>query len=272
MNSIPPKLLLSQLKHLSTKPGGTAKPAAILEPPAAEPDSTVQLDIEAPASNDMEITSLAPDKSPVKPQPSAPEKPQESLPVLQAFQQFLDVERKRTRTRMITLTLVFIAVFVVIAAISLTVALTYTRQLRKDFLDMKDQVAVTQQDAQKVNNDTRTALQTFETEASKLRGDVLSVSDSTAAIKSRTESYDAALGKLSETVNSLVIQNDALRSDMARFKSPQQTEPEPLRYQSIRESKQPQPAETDRSPSTIVMPIVPRGMTNAVAWRIPLPE
>ena len=271
----PPKLLLSQLKHLSPispKPGGNIKPKVILKAALPSPTPASQPAIAAPAQAERDIPNPTPVNKPVVHPNSDLANTQESLPVLQAFQQFLDVERKRTRSRMITLTLVFIVVFILVAAISLTVALTYTRQFTKDFHDMKDQVAVVQQDAQKVNSDTRTALTNFETEASKLQSDMLNISQSTTDIKAQTESYDSALTKLREMVNSLAAQNDSLRTDVARLKNASPNQPQPLYYQSIRETTRQQLAQPDNNSSTLVMPIVPRGKTNAVAWRIPLPE
>jgi methyl-accepting chemotaxis protein len=266
---LPPKLLLSQLKHLPTKPKVILKEQSASKNPVSQPDS----DIASPVLDDLDIpVAPVPGKIPAKSPDPTPAKPQETLPVLQAFQQFLDVERRRTKTRMVTLTLVFIAVFVVVAAMSLAVALTYTRQFRKDFLDMKDQVAVVQQDAQKVNSDTRTALQNFETEASKLQGDIQNISQSTTDIKSQTESYDGALTKLRDAVNSLATQNDSLRTDIARLKLASPNEPPALQYQSIQNASQQQLTQSDKGPSTIVVPIMPRGKTNAVAWRVPLPE
>jgi len=272
----PPKLLLSQLKHLTPKPVADIKPKVILKAAPATPvtDSPSQPDVVVPpqeALPEIPKPKPAPAVKPIMQPASTPVDEHESLPVLQAFQQFLDIERKRTRSRMITLTLVLVVLFVLVAGISLTVALTYTRQFTKNFRDMKDQVTTVQQDAEKVNSETRNALTNFENEASRLQRDVESVSQSTTEIKARTESYDAALTKLRETVNSLAAQNDSLRTDVARLKIAWPSEPQPLHYQSIQQTARQQPAQQSDSPSTLVMPIVPRGKTNAVAWRIPLP-
>ena len=176
---------------------------------------------------------------------------------------------------MVTLTLVLIVVFVAVAAISLTVALVYTRQFRNDFTDMKGQVSEFQRASEKLNEDTTSKLQNFD-------GEIRDVASTATDVKARAEQHDVALSKLQDSVVTLETQNDVLRTDLARLKSgfpavsstveDLQKQVNKLSYQSIRKTIEEQKLPPQTSRQALVMPIVPRGKTNAVPWRIPCPE
>jgi hypothetical protein len=284
--SLPPKLLQTQLKHLVAVPIPAIRPKSVLkkpipkplpEQPGTEPEDVPVSEPTVVAAAPTVLPSGPVEKPLPLPTPKSAqlEKKAESLPVLDAFQQFLDVERKRSRSRMVTLTLVLIVVFVAVAAISLTVALVYTRQFRNDFTDMKGQVSEFQRTSEKLNEDTRTSLQKFD-------GEVRDVASTATDAKARAEQHDAALSKLQDSVTLLETQNDVLRTDLARLNSgfpavsstveDLQKQVARLSYKSIRQTTEDQKLPAQVSRQALVMPIVPRGKTNAVPWRIPFPE
>jgi hypothetical protein len=280
--SLPPKLLQTQLKHLTAVPDADAGPKVVMKKPIPKPLPEQPKAEDVPVAEPVVVASaptalpLTPVEKPrLAPKSVGLEKKAESLPVLDAFQQFLDVERKRARSRMVTLTLVLIVVFVAVAAISLTVALVYTRQFRKDFTDMKGQVSEFQSVSEKVNEDTKNRLQNFD-------GQIHDFANTATDVKTRAEQHDLALSKLQDSVTILETQNDMLRTDIVRLKNgfpavsssveDLQKQVAKLSYKSIRQTTEEQKLPPQVSSQALVMPIVPRGKTNAVPWRIPCPE
>lgn len=62
----------------------------------------------------------------------------ESLPVLEAFQEFLETERRLTRTRMLALTAVFAGILVTVVAVGLVVGMSYYGRMREDYVRVQN--------------------------------------------------------------------------------------------------------------------------------------
>jgi hypothetical protein len=82
----------------------------------------------------------------------------ESLPVLEAFQEFLETERRLTRTRMMALTAVFVAILVAVIAGGVIAALLYHNRIQSDNRRLQDDMRAITIEALKDKNLTHTAL------------------------------------------------------------------------------------------------------------------
>ena len=63
------------------------------------------------------------------------------LPVLEAFQRFLDAERRRTRNRMMALTALFVLLLIIAGAVSVIVGTRLFRNTQKEIQGVQEHVA-----------------------------------------------------------------------------------------------------------------------------------
>jgi len=231
---------------------------------------------------------------PLRPsQPSAPADPmrrpfgtlpmesQNSLPVLSAFQEFLDNERERTRRRILAVSISYLLALLLIVAISLTGGTVVIRKLRNDFTSVQDEVKRLQALSLKIRTDADTLSQRLSSETMQLRTDMDISSDSTKSnVLARVSLHGNKLDKIDVLVQALQKENTLLRNDLLALQT---------RMASITNNPVAAPAKTENhapplqvtKPAPLikadpvpvmVMSILPKGLSKPAEWRIPIPE
>jgi chromosome segregation ATPase len=283
---LPPKILPIVVKDLATppNPAGDNKQETGKETPLPGPRATQPI-AQAPVAETPVKTNTAPnaERKILKRQSFEIEEKPDSLPVLEAFQEFLDAERKRTRTRMAVVALILLVVSIGTAAVSLIIVQEHSKHLKL----MQEQISQFQKESQDINAATKSSLAGFDEEASKLRKDIevekKVISEAAEEMKMRAEGQDTTFAKIRETISALEAQNDSIRSDLATIHGgwptlstsveSLQKEMAKMRSKNSRETvAQASPRQAHKMETRITMPLVPRGSTNTVTWQIPLPE
>ena len=199
--------------------------------------------------------------------PTSLEHRQPSLPILEAFQEFLEAERRQSRRRLLT----FITFFLLILALALTSAGIVGYRLVHDLhhdIRVARTAANTTADASKreaeevrdalnhVSANTKKSLRRVTRERKSLKR---SLSRLGKDLTKQTQEFNA----LTRLVSSLEAENSKLKGDLASVAT------------KMNNLVQPPPTTTETKTmetSTIAMSVTPRGTAEAVPWRIPIPE
>jgi DNA repair exonuclease SbcCD ATPase subunit len=189
------------------------------------------------------------------------ERPPESLPVLTAFQQFLDRERRRMRARIFVLIMFFSAIMLLTVAGLLFAARTFQARIQDDL----DRL---QTDINSVGNSGQSALSQLQAEASDLRKELdmeknarKNLSGNRTEIESKINAYAKRLEKLTATTELLQAENAILQTKLGKLKD-----------QVRIAATSPGNAVGRRSGSTMTLSVLPRGGKHARQWRVPIPE
>jgi len=203
----------------------------------------------------------------------------ESLPVLEAFQKFLDAERKRARGRLVTLTLFFIALIISIVAVSMFVMLTYLDQTERDFVDFRSDLAGLRSTTLEGMATADLTIAGIQDEATELRRQITEKKDLLASADSRISSQfknqDSRIQQLTEAVEIVRNENELLKGNLGRLESdlPPITRNADTVMRRIADwgldgSNTP----SDSIHETLVVSIAPKGTNAAVRCRLPIPE
>ncbi|MBN2301480.1 MAG: hypothetical protein JXN60_03080 [Lentisphaerae bacterium] len=206
-----------------------------------------------------------------------------SLPVLEAFQEFLDNERKRMRNRLLCLAGFFLLLFIAMSAISLLVGKALVDKARSDFSDFQADVKEIEQKTIGLNVETKKLISQLEKESQELR---VNVDVSRTDLNNQLEKYNSQIELLDKMINDLKNENETLRKELETTESqiPEISENvrvamekiESIRAKSVQQPKRIEPEKNTTTATTTVKPsmmlsIVPMGHENAVSWRLPLP-
>jgi len=208
---------------------------------------------------------------------------EEALPVLEAFQAFLDVERQRTRRRMVVMTLFFVAVLIGVAVISLVIGMTLLGDVQDDFRKVKDEIAANRREALLARENAFSAISAFRDQSTQLHADLERDRQALTAVQEsvtdRSAQYAGKIDELAEIVGTLVLENSDLRDDVGQLKAGFPGRPDDLSG-AIREiaglhSRIYDPdaiGPLKARPTSLVLSIQPPSAPEAVAWRLPIPE
>lgn len=149
----------------------------------------------------------------------------EDMPVLNAFRQFLDQERRRARRQMIGL----IALFSVLLLGLAGAGGWYVRTLLRRMGDDLETTKIRQEEARLA---TVSNLQTVATTAISLKKDVIDTRKASVQLREKVQEQSGELGKLLDTITTLEIQNSKLQRsvrmlDTDREEAPYRKELEP---------------------------------------------
>ncbi len=221
----------------------------------------------------------------------------DSLPVLAAFQEFLDVERRRSRRRMIAVTFFFLIVLLAIGGMGGLVGLTYYRK--------------THEQTQAV----QAGLHALQSEVDASRGAFGALSNIAFRATTLEETFDREMATLAMEQDGLSVQLEGMNTNLAGLHSTiarLRNENAQLNYRMEQNAAEWQmmtgqvdhimvllnqihspallttapadhepnvvvPPEVARSPAprtreSIVLAIIPKDDVRAVDWRVPLPS
>jgi septal ring factor EnvC (AmiA/AmiB activator) len=213
----------------------------------------------------------------------------ESLPVLEAFQKFLDVERRKTRRRIMAVSIVFLVLIAAVGGAAVLVGLMLARQMKQDVKGMRDQVAAVRTETRKCQTDVQNALATFTAETDGLRTEITEAQASKVSeLMAKLSAYNDELEKLTATLQAIEEENRLLKGDVVNLKtgfpafsndirrviqelSKGRSTAAPPVKPAAAAAKPAGKAPTTASPDLIIA-VTPADTEGAVPWCIPIPE
>jgi len=196
-----------------------------------------------------------------------------SLPVLEAFQEFLDAERARTRKKMMALTTSFVVLLVLLAGAVGGLAYFLMNRVNDDMDDVRGRFGSLRQLSLQTRNDAGKAMDLARAEAQRLREDMerervagtefatQQISKQADLTRTQMAALDQKLARLDEVLGMLELENTTLRTDLGTVESRVLTLASPPSEGTI------SPAET----ATLAFAITPRGSDRPSNWLLPLP-
>ncbi len=141
-----------------------------------------------------------------------------SLPVLEAFQEFLDNERRKARHRMMALTSVFVVVLLIVGAGAGSAVYFQMKRMAVDYADLVAQTDALETTLAAARDTTRSSLAAIETrlgetsESSQTRHDELLAAQTDVADRVKADSIRMA--EMQSILDRLAGENDALKADL----------------------------------------------------------
>jgi len=220
------------------------------------------------------------------------EKNGESLPVLEAFQGFLEQERQKTRKRIMAVSIVFLILIAVAGAAAVMAGLLLAGQMKKDVQGMQDQVTAVRTEAQKYQADVQNALVTFTAKTDELRAEMTKAQASEGSeLTAQISAYNEELAKLRTTLQAVEEENSLLKGDLVSLKTGFPAFSNDMRrvIQELLQQARPRsapvagPVAAVAKPATkapaavvvypdLVIAVTPANTGKTVPWCIPIPE
>ena len=272
-----PVIKFSERKILKLKPANISRNSAQEQPPANKPSERTSM---TAVNNEIKLPATR------QPDELVPlefyEKNPESLPVLEAFQMFLDTERKRARNRMLAMTALFAMLLIIIAGFSLFIGMFFASQIQNDMKDMQKDFSEFKSAANKIKNEADLAFQRFTLDTTKLRNEIIegkyAFDEAKSGVDSRIVGYDSKLDKINKTMRMLEQENNLLKNNIGSIRSEIKPLAASLAMMEIAKSKPDFSQKTiaqnliPLEPSIMAMTIQPPGKSGTVIWYLPIPE
>ena len=144
-----------------------------------------------------------------------------SLPVLDAFRDFLEAERRRAHRRMVALSVTFSVLFLLLLAVGGIGGRYYYNRMNRNYTQVRNELTET---AERLSLETDGIMSRVNGEAVRLRDDLArrqSVLEGSlhSNIAIRAETYDVKLGSVREVVAMLETENSLLRKELQLIQS-----------------------------------------------------
>ena len=193
------------------------------------------------------------------------------LPVLEAFQRFLDAERRRTRNRMMVLTALFVLVLIIAGAVSVIVGARLFRNTEKEIQGVQEHVAAIENETHGLRDEARSMINRA---AASLQKKHLALARTS---KAQLEQHDDNIGRMQMQVRELEAQNTVLNYELDSVREILPSLSTDLRLVvNLMEDMRPmEPELVDpllSAPESITMLIRPQGLDEEIPWRLPIPE
>ncbi len=197
---------------------------------------------------------------------------QESLPVLEAFQEFLDYERRRTRKNLLAVSLFFLLLILVILGAGGGIAYMFMRKMEDNVGSVESGLTELdeswQQDRQQIESSVAKALADAGRLKQNLEKERNTLQELENALASRSEGTDVQIRKLVQALLALNKKNNALRSDLAnvrqKLEAASTTEESAIKTEPVATAQAP--------PGFLEAPIAVKNSRQIMTWRIPIPE
>ncbi|MDP6505678.1 MAG: hypothetical protein QF886_18800 [Planctomycetota bacterium] len=189
------------------------------------------------------------------------------LPVLEAFQRFVEAERRRSRNRMIVLTAVFAGILLLVGALSVVVGTIMYRKAQKNIAHVEQNVSDMKDETRGIRNETRSIINrtavSLQKGQLKLAKHSKATADDVGRMATQVEELESRNAALVDQLNSVRQILPSLSSDLRLVVN-------------LMEDMRPMEPELVEpllaTPETITMLISPRGSDESIPWRLPIPE
>jgi hypothetical protein len=203
-----------------------------------------------------------------------------SLPVLAAFQEFIEAERERARRRMVVLTAFFALLVIGLVAAGLIGGMLLFGKARQDFSVLQGDILAMRRETAATVVTARDTLARFAQDTQKIQADLGRGQDQLGALRQQLQAEKTDRGanvdQLRSTIDGLAGDNAALRKNLDGFLAgwPAVSNALDSAVRQIAQLRRPLPLPVPMSaePGSLVLSIVPHGATHAVDWRLPIPE
>jgi hypothetical protein len=153
----------------------------------------------------------------------------QALPVLQAFHEFLEVERRRTRAQMLALTGIFLLLLLCVAGAGILSGVYFVHSSDRQMTALHAQLANVQQQSGAIRAETEAKLFALGGDATGLQRQVDSAEAAMAALRSRMDAgaggQSNQLAELRRLLAAVQQQNSALASGLKSIDSRLRTAP-----------------------------------------------
>ena len=210
----------------------------------------------------------ASDLTPVR-QSSDLQRSVKGMPVLEAFQRFLETERRRARNRMIFLTVIFVIILLMAGVI---IGNRVYRHMQADVKDVRSQIQDVQGTAQQFSRAAVMKMSELSSSAADRDG---AFEKQAEASQTRMNSYDDSLGTMRDKVEKLEARNTTLLEELDDVHDvlPDLSTDMRMLIEIIHEMRPVQPERAlPRTYDTLSMMIQPEGIETVVPWRLPIQE
>jgi methyl-accepting chemotaxis protein len=217
-----------------------------------------------PAGNTLRTMSRIPAPAAAKPAAQSVQESksrQDSLPVLQAFQEFVETERNHARKRLLAMSFLAFVLLLAVCGCAVFAIVVLQKRFTTDFSVMQGKVIQLSQDTLKLRNEATGEL-------NKLRQDTETFRQNIEAGTSTVESTK------SELLASLATQKNDI-DEIRRLLNDMKKEADARRAEAEKKTVAPpvrQPAEVKAPAKSMEFAITPKGADRPVMFRMPISE
>jgi len=196
-----------------------------------------------------------------------------SLPVLEAFQEFLEAERARTRKKIMALVASFALLLVLLAGAVGGLAYFLMNRVNEDLDDVRGRFGSLSRISLDTRNDAGKAMEMAREETERLREEmekkrlagIMSteeqLSDQAERTRTQMRDLDRKLARFDEVLQMLELENTTLRADLGTVESRVLTLASPTSSRVA----------ASAPPASVAFAITPRGADRPSNWLLPLP-
>ncbi|MFO7871887.1 MAG: hypothetical protein R6V03_10720 [Kiritimatiellia bacterium] len=205
----------------------------------------------------------------------------ESLPVLRAFEEFLESQRREARKRMLGMTVFFAVVMLIAIAGAGAAGFFLLSHFEADMQDMQNDVARMKEESLILREQTQHAIQRFGNDTGGLRDTLSRNKEAVSRIKSemgvKSATYDRKLSRISDVVEMIKVENEKLRkalSDIQSSRSEAAVSPEagPPESGAVDRETNGEIAGDRRAYAVLKLSIEPAGSAVPSVLRLAIPE
>jgi len=217
-----------------------------------------------------------------------------SLPVLEAFQEFLDKERQKAKKRLMAVTALFTVLIILAAAAGFAVISMQSKRTAADYSAVTKKTAEIESQIKDANAASQSLIDDLESRLSSNSDNQLQLLTAHSNVAAIVSSDSEQIAELQKTIEKLESENNALKTNLgniiedwhsvtqriekiafvqeALVKQKEERDAKPDRPKTIRVAsvRPPAPAPSPKSSSSsIMMTITPKGNSQGIRWRLP---
>jgi hypothetical protein len=207
----------------------------------------------------------------------------EPMPVLEAFQKFLDAERRRARNRMLMLSAAFAGVLLIVIAGGIAAALSLMRPMQAGLVALRQDISGSERRAVRAARKVELAVEQAGQRDRRLREDLgrdrQSTAEAQAALKDQADAMKTDVDRTREMLRQLQADNLRLREEVLRGQAAAAALTPPAREPSqavagadVGPEIPPATPLVRRGPRRFELSITPAGSDDGVPWRVSVPE
>ena len=213
------------------------------------------------------------------------QKAPDSLPVLEAFQEFLDSERRRTRKRMQILSAIFALILLATIGAGVFTFRNQFSNVEKGFYALNEKARAFAEKTSENNKATKVALGNLYANLSEMKtsisSDQVSMLTSQSNIVTKVGIYEKQVNELQQMLDDIENENNDMKSELAKMNKTWLSVSKVIRRNRNKKANRtrnnlqaeitPEPlvaAATGKTP-TILLTIVPPGESHGIKWRLP---
>lgn len=206
-----------------------------------------------------------------------------SLPVLSAFQEFLETERRRTRRRLLSLAIVLVSVFLAIGGASWLVAVRVFNGFVESAQRMQAQMTSMRSESATLREDVMKSLGAAAGESERIGRWMTAKEEAWAAAEDlprQLAAYSNDLAALRNVLTNLATSNTALRGEIEQLRNAVSSMERTAASAGAQQASSPRSDNASRAGSPaapaattrMTLSLVPADQREPIPWRVIIPE